>query len=136
MQSVKQKLIILLLWSLSVSSYAFSEHWKIENTSENKRYEASLSCSEAPKVGSFQNCWLRLTDQGKSVDNATINIGGGMPKHQHGLPTMPKVLWSPEHKYYQIKGLKFSMPGKWILRFLITFPDNAEQEKLYFSFTI
>ena len=58
------------------------------------------------------------------VTGATLAIGGGMPAHGHGLPTQPEAEATADGSFV-IKGLKFSMPGDWVLIFDIK-TDSAE----------
>lgn len=53
---------------------------------------------------------------GVGVEGADVVIDGGMRAHGHGLPTSP-VVEEIGGGAYQIKGLKFSMPGMWEIVF-------------------
>lgn len=53
------------------------------------------------------------TAAGKPVSGAVIEIRGGMPQHDHGLPTRPQVNAGPGDGTYRIEGLRFHMPGEW-----------------------
>jgi hypothetical protein len=52
------------------------------------------------------------TADGQPVDDATVSVNGGMPEHNHGMPTEPLVtpLGSGD---YRVEGMKFQMPGWW-----------------------
>jgi hypothetical protein len=41
-------------------------------------------------------------------------VDGGMPQHNHGMPTQPQVtpLGSGD---YRVEGMKFQMPGHWVV---------------------
>ena len=96
-----------------------------------------LSRSEASTKGIFQlaiepeassvnqgeiHSWF-VTIKTKScatVDDAQVEIGGGMPDHNHGLPTRPKVTALLGGGRYRVDGVKFSMSGWWELRFAIS----------------
>lgn len=59
---------------------------------------------------------LRLTDRdGKPVPGARIRIIGGMPEHDHGMPTRPSVSEEITPGNYQLQGMRFHMPGLWRL---------------------
>ncbi len=63
---------------------------------------------------------LRIeTPDGQPVKNAEVSVSGGMPEHGHGLPTMPEVTEDTSPGDYVVNGLKFSMPGWWVLTFKI-----------------
>ena len=59
------------------------------------------------------------TPDGRPVDNAEITMNGGMPEHGHGLPTQPEVTKGTAAGEYLVQGLKFSMPGWWVISFTI-----------------
>ena len=63
---------------------------------------------------------LHVADStGKPLDNATVAIDGGMPEHNHGMPTQPIVtpLGSGD---YRAEGMKFQMPGWWTVTVTVT----------------
>ena len=55
---------------------------------------------------------------GQPVTGATITVDGGMPAHAHGLPTTPQVKDLGNGRYL-VEGLKFHMPGAWVVGFRI-----------------
>ncbi len=103
---------------------------EILQKSQQDIYQSKLECQDSLSTDSFQNCGLRLFHANKPVKKAVIFISGGMPEHEHGLPTSPKVIWSDDKDLYLIKGLKFSMPGKWSLSFKVNAKDNALKDEI------
>jgi YtkA-like len=69
---------------------------------------------------------------GAPVFGATIKIDGGMPEHGHGLPTAPRAEAAAAPGDYVIKGMKFSMPGWWVLKLDIRVPDGRT-DKITFN---
>jgi hypothetical protein len=68
---------------------------------------------------------VRLTDaSGQPVSGAVVAVDGGMPDHRHGLPTAPRAAATAVAGDYVIEGLKFSMPGWWILTLAVKGPDG------------
>ncbi|TAN40145.1 MAG: hypothetical protein EPN25_08800 [Nitrospirae bacterium] len=59
------------------------------------------------------------TAEGIAVKDAEITVEGDMPEHGHGLPTQPKMTKSSGDGTYLIEGIKFSMPGWWVMKFQI-----------------
>lgn len=57
---------------------------------------------------------------GQPVDDAAIEVDGGMPEHNHGLPTAPEVTENLGEGRYRVEGMKFSMGGLWELYFEIS----------------
>ncbi len=53
------------------------------------------------------------TAAGNPVVGATIEVNGGMPAHDHGLPTRPRVTEELGGGDYRLDGLRFHMAGEW-----------------------
>ena len=54
---------------------------------------------------------------GRPVEGAAVRVDGKMPQHFHGLPTRPQVTKDLGHGDYLVEGLKFHMPGWWVVDF-------------------
>jgi hypothetical protein len=81
-----------------------------------------------PTVGPLASWTLELRyPDGRPVENARVAVDGGMPEHDHGLPTRPTVSAGKGDGRYRIDGLKFSMPGQWVLRFDIAADDGTDR---------
>ena len=52
---------------------------------------------------------------GVPIDNATISVTGGMPNHNHGLPTDPRMTQTLGNGDYVMEGMRFHMHGYWEL---------------------
>lgn len=63
---------------------------------------------------------------GKPVEDAQIAVDGGMPEHNHGLPTAPAATENLGGGRYRVEGVKFSMGGWWELRFAIDGATGAD----------
>ena len=50
---------------------------------------------------------------GRPVQAARVEVSGGMPDHDHGLPTRPMITGEVEPGHYRLDGLRFHMPGRW-----------------------
>lgn len=71
-------------------------------------------------INRIHNWVLRIVDaNGEPVSGASISVRGGMPVHDHGLPTAPRVTSEPESGTYLLEGLRFHMRGRWALEFII-----------------
>ena len=66
------------------------------------------------------------TADGSPIDNATIAVIGGMPLHDHGLPTMPQVTKYLGDGNYLVEGMRFHMNGWWQLTVSITVDSNTD----------
>ena len=81
-----------------------------------------------PSVGPLATWQLILShSDGTPVTDATVRLDGGMPDHGHGLPTRPEVTAEPAAGRYLVEGLKFSMPGLWVLTFAISTPRGSDE---------
>ena len=45
-----------------------------------------------------------------------LNVYGGMPEHDHGLPTQPEVTTRLSNGGYLLEGVRFHMQGLWQLQ--------------------
>jgi hypothetical protein len=82
---------------------------------------------EAIPVGQIVSWKLKVvTASGDPVKDAEITVDGGMPAHGHGLPTMPKVTQNLGDGNYLVEGIKFNMPGAWVVKFGIKSGDKAD----------
>lgn len=84
---------------------------------------------EAPEIRQGElHAWILTvkTADGKPVGDAQIKIDGGMPEHNHGLPTAPEMTERLGEGRYRIEGVKFSMSGWWELKFDISSPVGAD----------
>jgi len=78
---------------------------------------------------------LTLTDAaGNPVEGATIDVDGGMPAHNHGLPTAPRVTRYLGDGRYLLEGMRFHMQGEWELSFVIEAAPGTDT--VYLSFGI
>ena len=103
---------------------------------EKGMYSAAIE----PEAGTFAqgelHSWVLTltTPQGVAVTDATIAVDGGMPDHNHGLPTAPQATAHLGDGKYRIEGVKFSMSGWWELRFSVSSP--AGEDKVVFNVTL
>lgn len=63
---------------------------------------------------------------GTPVKDAEIMVGGGMPIHNHGFPTQPRVTREMEDGVYLVEGVKFSMHGPWVIFLDITANEQTD----------
>lgn len=67
------------------------------------------------------------TSDGQPVEGAEIQVDGDMPQHGHGLPTRPQVTRAMGNGDYLVEGVKFHMPGWWVMDFNITAGGKTDQ---------
>lgn len=66
------------------------------------------------------------TVDGIPVEDAEISVDGGMPAHNHGLPTKPRVTENLGDGLYRVEGLRFHMGGAWEVTFTIESGGNVD----------
>ena len=90
-------------------------------TSREGHFRVSYQSEIEPIVINRMHRWLlEITDRdGNAVREAKISVDGGMPLHDHGLPTRPRVTGETLPGRYRLEGLRFHMGGKWVLELTI-----------------
>ena len=88
---------------------------------QTKNFRVSYTSEAMPIPINTLHSWrLKIaTPQGKPVEGAAITLTGDMPAHGHGLPTKPEVTRKIADGVYLVEGVKFSMPGHWVIQFHI-----------------
>ncbi len=86
-----------------------------------------------PAINRMHSWRLRLTDAaGAPIAGAQIEVRGGMPDHDHGLPTRPEVSAESEPGSYLLQGVRFHMPGRWLIEFDIRLGEDSDSASLEF----
>lgn len=85
-------------------------------------FRVGLKSQRVPIPANQIHSWVvRVTTlKGEPVTDAHITVAGGMPAHDHGFPTSPKVTRYLGQGDYLIEGMKFHMRGSWELVLHIT----------------
>ena len=101
-----------------------------ERTKESDRslfvvsYEPAL---EPVSINRIHNWVVHVeTVDGVAVEGATISLVGGMPDHDHGLPTMPQSTRYLGDGDYLLEGVKFHMNGRWDVTLTITTDGGSD----------
>lgn len=71
---------------------------------------------------------------GVPIENATVSVTGGMPKHNHGLPTDPRMTQSLGNGDYVLQGMRFHMNGYWELT--VTVEAGGRRDTVIIPLTI
>jgi len=91
----------------------FSTMKMTANNAFNVMYKSISGHIRINRIHSWE---LTVKDaDGKPVNNAKISVVGDMPEHGHGLPTQPEVTTVGAEGLYRVDGMKFTMPGWWIV---------------------
>lgn len=82
---------------------------------ENPELRVTYSIpSGSPEINRIHS-WVLHVEllDGTPVEMAAISVAGGMPEHDHGLPTRPKVTEELGGGDYRLDGMRFHMRGYW-----------------------
>lgn len=86
----------------------------------NGLYVATLEPGEPLRPRQMRTVRAVVRDStGSPIDGAAIRVDGGMPQHNHGLPTRPRVTPNGAAGTYDIEGVRFNMGGWWEFKLLI-----------------
>ena len=107
----RRKIALLVLLAVLDAAFASAPAW----TSRSGDYRVSYESEIDPLVINRIHSWtLVITDStGAPVEGARISIDGGMPAHDHGLPTAPRVTSEIAPGRYLLEGVRFHMAGAW-----------------------
>ncbi len=100
----------------------------LEQVSKVGHYTVALTPEPATvPVGKIHRWTVDIRDQGGArVSALSIKVDGGMPQHGHGLPTAPKVTRQLDDGRWLIEGVKFNMPGWWVIDLTIEGPAGMD----------
>lgn len=102
-------LFLPTLWKQDAAGEHGNE-WVSERGVYHVSFDSSLEPIEINKIHSWV---LHITAEGEPVNGATISVVGGMPAHDHGLPTKPRITEELGQGDYRLGGMRFHMNGDW-----------------------
>jgi len=97
-------------------------------TSDRDLFVISYAPGIEPVVINRMHSWVIHVENadGNPVDSATITLVGGMPDHDHGLPTAPRSTQYLGDGDYLIEGMKFHMNGRWLITISIDVESSSD----------
>lgn len=103
---------------------------------ENGLFRVSAMSQLDPVVINETHAWtLQVeTEDGRPVTDAEIAVDGGMPEHDHGFPTAPRVTENIGEGEYLLEGMRFNMGGVWVLTLEIS--SGGESDTVTFEFEL
>ena len=108
------RLVLVALLTLSaLAPAADRDGWLTRSGYYRVNYESELQPIPINQI----HAWVFevKTPAGDPVTGATISVTGGMPLHNHGLPTAPRMTAEPGNGRYRLEGIRFHMRGDWEL---------------------
>lgn len=106
--------VAALLWSsITLLANENDESW----LTRSGYYRVSIESRLQPLVINTIHEWVVHveTPAGEPVHEAQVSITGGMPAHNHGLPTSPAMIAELGNGDYLLAGMRFHMRGYWEL---------------------
>jgi len=74
------------------------------------------------------------SESGDPIEGADIEVEGGMPAHDHGLPTRPRVTEDLGDGYYRLDGMRFHMGGYWEI--IVAIQSDASNDTVMIPLTL
>jgi hypothetical protein len=124
---------VLVLFSLlPFSAVGDDDSWLTRSGYYRVSYRSELQ----PIVINRIHAWIFHLEfpDGTPVDGAEISVSGGMPLHNHGLPTEPRMTASIGSGNYRVEGMRFHMNGDWEL--LLTIDVDGRRDTVVIPLTI
>jgi hypothetical protein len=119
--------LMVMAHGRGVTPPAASEFGTGPRASASRQFTATLEADQPLRPRRMQSLRVAITDAaGAPVDDATIQIDGGMPQHGHGLPTKPRVTRALGNGLYEIEGVRFNMGGWWEFKLAIDSPAGSD----------
>jgi hypothetical protein len=113
--------LMMMMHGKSVPRPSATEFGTGPRASAARQFTATLQPDQPLRARRLQTVRVAITDAaGRPVDDATIEVDGGMPEHGHGLPTRPRVTRALGDGLYEIEGVRFNMGGWWELKLAIS----------------
>ena len=101
--------------------------YSLSHASGDGLYHVTLLPGIDPVPVGKMHAWLvDVTDAAGEPVEADIVMDGGMPQHGHGLPTVPMVTGKDHHGRYIVGGMRFNMPGWWVLNVQIDGTEGVD----------
>jgi len=123
---------VMLTVSLTHPSLAGQPSPYLESGGIRVSFESRLTPISINRMHSWV---VRVQDtDGEPIENAEIIVTGGMPDHDHGLPTAPRVTRVLEDGGYLVEGMKFHMSGAWQVTVAVT--EGGRSESVTFDLDI
>ena len=134
-----RKLIVAIIALLSIwTGTAISQEDDTDRSwlTRSGYYRVSYTSRLEPLTINQIHDWVFHVESadGEPIEGATVSVTGGMPKHNHGLPTIPRMTQSLGNGDYVLEGMRFHMNGYWELT--VTVEAGGRRDMVIISLTI
>ena len=127
---------ILAIWLLPIAVLAQTPNVSsFVLASSNQIFKLVIEPELSPlRINKMHNWTIDLTSSdGVALIDARISISGGMPEHNHGLPTSPQISSTSTPGRYVAQGIRFHMPGSWEISLNINHKGKTDTVSLKFN---
>ena len=103
----------------------------LEAPSEGGLYRIRTRPAELPLKLHQMHDWIVGIELigGSSEIPTAVRFDGGMPSHRHGFVTRPRVTRNLGGGEFLVEGVKFHMPGDWILQITVESRGATDQTR-------
>jgi hypothetical protein len=135
-KAVSNRLVVSLLLYLAPALALVAENDDSTCVTRSGVYRVSYTSDLDPVAINRIHDWVLHveTAQGEPVAGAEITVGGGMPAHDHGLPTSPRQTEELGNGDYFVEGMRFHMNGRWEI--VVAVSANAGSDTCVLSLTL
>ena len=121
---ISKTLSTIALCLLLGSTQADDASW----TSQRGLFVVSYQSELEPLQINRLHAWVLHIENaaGEAVVGAQVEASGGMPVHNHGLPTRPRVTAEIGNGDYRLDGIRFHMAGEWEITISISGDDKTD----------
>lgn len=117
--------VSLLLTIFSVAQAVEKSPVLTGSTAEGTRIEIYSELNPLA-INQIHTWHIRILDAQGMHLQAQMSISGGMPEHDHGMPTAPQITSQLENGDYRLEGMRFHMPGLWQLLIELSIDGNQQ----------
>ena len=119
--------VVLVLGALLVT---------ISQPAQAGEFIVTYTTPDGPPEINRMHSWILYveSDSGEPIEGADIEVDGGMPAHDHGLPTQPRVTAELGGGYYRLDGVRFHMSGYWEM--FVTIRSDESEDTVVIPLTL
>ena len=119
--------VVLVLGALLVT---------ISQPAQAGEFVVTYTTPDGPPEINRMHSWILYveSDSGEPIEGADIEVDGGMPAHDHGLPTQPRVTADLGGGYYRLDGVRFHMSGYWEM--FVTIRSDESEDTVVIPLTL